>query len=222
MKNLKNLLLPVLFGLFILNANSQEMKADIDNWPETAKKAAKAMMDKYGDPDEQTPSMLMWEETGPFTHTIVYKEEIQHDFPMPHKDVLEQFINYDVPVDKYDDLAEFDGSVIVERTKGVMSARCDKEAANLLALNLANDVIEDKRSVEEAREYYGEAIMAMLEGNKKDYLKELQFDVPQSNITNADETTMDMSKVKKLKEKMKEKGTKEKENKKGMKEKDMN
>jgi len=215
MKNLKNLLLTVLFGLFILNAHSQDMKADVDNWPETAKKAAKAMMDKYGDPDEQTPSMLMWKDTGPFTHTIVYKEEIQHDFPMPHKDVLEQFINYDVPVDKFDDLAEFDGSVIVERTKGVMSARCDKEAANLLALNLANDVIEDNRSVEEARQYYGEAIMAMLEGNKKDYLKSLQFDVPQSNITNADETTMDMSKVKELKEKMKDKE-------KGMKEKDMN
>jgi len=98
MKNLKNLLLTVLFGLFILNAHSQDMKADVDNWPETAKKAAKAMMDKYGDPDEQTPSMLMWKDTGPFTHTIVYKEEIQHDFPMPHKDVLEQFINYDVPV----------------------------------------------------------------------------------------------------------------------------
>ncbi|GGG44943.1 hypothetical protein GCM10011532_31130 [Christiangramia forsetii] len=189
----------------MLNVNSQNIKDNIEGWPETATKAAKAMMDKYGDPDEQTPSMLMWKDTGPFTHTIVYKEEIQHDFPMPHKDVLEQFINYNVPVEKYDDLAEFDGSVIVERTKGVMSARCDKEAANLLALNLANDVIEGNRSVEEARKFYGEAIMAMLEGNKKDYLKSLQFDVSQSNINNADETTMDMSKVKKLKKQMKEK-----------------
>ncbi|CAL66643.1 hypothetical protein [Christiangramia forsetii] len=205
MKNFKKILLSLLLGLFMLNVNSQNIKDNIEGWPETATKAAKAMMDKYGDPDEQTPSMLMWKDTGPFTHTIVYKEEIQHDFPMPHKDVLEQFINYNVPVEKYDDLAEFDGSVIVERTKGVMSARCDKEAANLLALNLANDVIEGNRSVEEARKFYGEAIMAMLEGNKKDYLKSLQFDVSQSNINNADETTMDMSKVKKLKKQMKEK-----------------
>lgn len=54
-------------------------------------------------------------------------EEIDHSFPMPHKDVLLQVINYRVPPDKFDDLAEYDGSVIVERTKGEIAARCDGE-----------------------------------------------------------------------------------------------
>lgn len=70
---------------------------------------------------------------------------------MPHKDVLEQYINKDVPADKFDDLAEY-GSVITELSKGIISPGCDKEGANLLALNLAHDIIEGNRSVEEARE----------------------------------------------------------------------
>lgn len=206
MKNLKTMLSLGLITILMGSLQSQNIIKDhINDWPETAKKAAEAMMEKYGEPNEHTPSLLIWKNTGPFTHTMVYKEEIQHDFPMPHKDVLEQVINYDVPVDKYDDLAEFDGSVIVERTKGTMAARCDKEAANILALNLANDIIKGNRSVQEARDFYGERMMAMMKGDKKDYLKNLQFDVSQSNITNPDETTMDMSMVKKLKSEMKEK-----------------
>lgn len=206
MKNLKTILSISMICMLMGSVQSQDIKSHINDWPETAKKAAEAMMEKYGEPDEHTPSLLIWKDTGPFTHTMVYKEEIQHDFPMPHKDVLEQVINYDVPVDKYDELAEFDGSVIVERTKGTMAARCDKEAANILALNLANDVIMGTKSVQEAREFYGETMMAMLQGNKKEYLKDLQFDLPQSNVTNTDETTMDMSMVKKLKSEMKKNG----------------
>lgn len=50
---------------------------------------------------------------------------------MQHKDVLEQFVNYEVPADKMDELVRFDGSIIVFRTDGLMSVRCDNEAANI-------------------------------------------------------------------------------------------
>jgi hypothetical protein len=202
MKKIKYLTLVASF-IFISNIlfaqNKMDARKIINNWPETAKKAANAMLDKYGEPAESTPTMLIWEDTKPFVRTIVYKEEIDHDFPMPHKDVLEQFIHYDVAVDMYDELARFDGSVIVERTKGEMSARCDKEAANMLALNLANDILQGKSTVEEARQKYGDTMMKMLMGEKPMYLQKLVFDVPQNNITNSDQTTMDMAKVKKLK-----------------------
>lgn len=188
--------------MFVLGAvYGQNQSTNVDIWPETAKKAAKAMMDKYGQPDEQTESRLMWKNTGAFTHTIVYKEEIQHDFPMPHKDVLEQVINYDVPADKFDDLAEYDGSVLVERTKATMAARCDKEAANYLALNLANDVINGDKSVSEARRYYADAIMKMMKGEKEPYLERLTFEAPSQSLNNPDETVMNMSKVKEMKNK---------------------
>ncbi len=220
MKKLLNLLVGGIFGtaLFVAcsdgnvtNANSTEATAVVDeqaqgtsvnvnDWPETAQKAAKAMIEKYGQPAESTPSMLMWHNTGPFTHTVVYKEEVQHDFPMPHKDVLEQFINYKVPADKFDELAMYDGSVIVERTKGVMSARCDKEGANILALNLANDIITNKRTVEDARKFYGDAMMQMMQGEMPAYIKSLQFTPASGNVGDTDKTTMDMSKVKQMKQ----------------------
>lgn len=85
------------------------------------------MIEKYGAPNEYTESMLIWNNNGPWKRTIVYKEEVDHHFPMPHKDVLEQFVNRNVPVEKFTELAQYDGSVIVERTKGEISARCDKE-----------------------------------------------------------------------------------------------
>lgn len=39
----------------------------------------------------------------------------------------------------------------VERTRGELAARCDKEEMNYLALNLANDIATGKVDVDEAR-----------------------------------------------------------------------
>ncbi|MFD2515823.1 hypothetical protein ACFSRY_18265 [Pontibacter locisalis] len=179
---------------------NQDARAMVKDWPETAKMAANNTMEKYGQPHGITPHMLVWHDTGPFKRTIVYKEEVQHDFPMPHKDVLEQFVNYQVPADKFDELAMYDGSVIAERTKGELSARCDKEGANILALNLADDIIKDKRTVDEARQFYADAIMQMLEGQAPAYMQSLQFSPPTQNVGFTDKTVMDMSKVKQLKQ----------------------
>ena len=153
--------------------------------------AAKAMIEKYGAPAEATPSLLIWYKNGPWKRTVVYKEEIDHDFPMPHKDVLEQVIDYEVPPDYFDDLAHYDGSVIVERTKGEISARCDKEGANFLALNLANDIVKGNKSVEEARQSYGEAMMQMMKGSPPESTQKLTFDVPQVNVGDSDKAIID-------------------------------
>jgi hypothetical protein len=171
----------------------QQSLPDLSGWHEAAQKAAKAMNEKYGAPDGVTDTMLVWNDTGPWKQTIVYKEAVQHDFPMPHPDVLEQTINYDVPVDMFDDLAAYDGSVIAERTKGILSARCDKEAANFLAINLANDIVTGQRTVEEAREYYAETIKAVMNGEKPEYTQGFVFDVPQENVNNPDEAVMQKS-----------------------------
>lgn len=116
------------------------------------------MIEKYGQPNGVTPDMLVWKNNGPWKKTIVSRDTVSHNFPTPHPDLLEQFISYKVPVEKYDDMAAYDGSVIVERTKGEMSARCDEEGANFLAINLANDVATGKRTTEQAPQYYTNAI----------------------------------------------------------------
>ena len=39
------------------------------------------------------------------------------DSPKPHTDLLKQFIDYKTPLDKFDELAQYYGSVIVEKIK---------------------------------------------------------------------------------------------------------
>lgn len=155
----------------------------IEEWPETSNKVAREMIEKYGEPDGVTQSMLVWQENDPWVRTIVHKEEIDHNFPKPHKDVLEQFVNYEVPEEKFSDLAKYDGSVVAFRTNGEMSARCDKEGANFLALNLAHDIVEGERSVEDARAFYAQTIQAMMQGESPEYVQGLQFEVQSASAT---------------------------------------
>ncbi|MBA2647117.1 MAG: hypothetical protein H0U81_09985 [Pyrinomonadaceae bacterium] len=81
-----------------------------------------------------------------------------------------------------------DGSVIVERTKGEVSARCDMEAANILALNLMNDIVTGKCDAEKAREIYSEVTGAYVLNQPAPYAEKLQFEVPSGDTADADKT----------------------------------
>lgn len=159
----------------------------IDSWPQPAQKAAQDMMRQYGQPDGITDTMLVWHDNGPWVRTIVHRDEVRHNFPLPHGDVLEQFIRYEVPVDKIDDLARYDGSVVTYRTNGELAARCDTEGANFLALNLAKDIIDGERNVEEARAYYARTMNEVMSGAKPDYVRGLQFKTQNASAAFADE-----------------------------------
>jgi hypothetical protein len=169
-----------------MKKDGAKMKMSMDelkSWPMASQMAAKDMMDKYGKPDEMTPTMIIWNSKGPWAKTVVFSKEYPHNFPMPHTDLLQQWVSLKVPTDKLDELAMYDGSVVVERTTGMISARCDKEGANFLALNLAHDIIMGKRTVEEAREMYGKEVMKMKAGQMTEYTKGLMFS---ANMSAAD------------------------------------
>lgn len=152
------------------------LQALVATWPEASRTAAADMMMKYGPPQEVTADTLVWRGNGPWKWTILSRVESDHAFPAPHKDVLEQAIDYKVPLDRYDDLARYDGSVHVRRTQGELSARCDMEGLNLLAINLAHDVAQGRRSVDQARDYYARAVTAMKASGRVDpYMQGLAF-----------------------------------------------
>ncbi len=157
-------------------------------WPETPRKVVQKTIDKYGPPNEATQSRLIWFDNGPWKRTIIYRDEVPHNFPKPHTDLLEQFIDYQVPIDKYDDLAAFDGSVVPERTKGEMSARCDMEEMNFLALNLAHDIAVGKRTVDDARQFYAETATAFMMSRPAPYTEGLRFEVPGGGTADTDES----------------------------------
>ncbi|MEX0647483.1 MAG: hypothetical protein WEA56_10090 [Balneolaceae bacterium] len=190
----------IIIAVMALQGVAQDMQQQqaseiIDDWPEVAKEAAQNTIDEYGEPDEQNPEMLIWFDNGDWSKTVIQREEIDHEFPMPHKDVLLQEINYEVPPEKFTELAKYDGSIIIECTKGTIAARCDKEGANYLAINLAHDIIEGKKSVEEARNFYAETIKHMMEGESSEYLNGFIFDKPQGETGDPDEAVFDMDEM---------------------------
>jgi hypothetical protein len=132
-------------------ANASEL---IQDWPAESGEAAQLVIDAYGEPDEATKTQLTWHNPGAWKRIVASKTFYKHDFPAPHIDAVESFIDYRVPIDKFTPLAEFDGSVVVERTAGEVSARCHDEQANCLALNLMHDIVTGARTPDEARDYY--------------------------------------------------------------------
>lgn len=156
-------------------AQVEQMTRD---WPEASRQAVQYLTDKYGAPASIGAGMAVWGETGPWKRTVVYDEAVPHHFPMQHVDVMQQWINYQAPVDQYDELARYDGSVVLERTTGEMSARCDKEAANFLAVNLAHEIATGKRTVEDARKEYGTQVKGLMAGEKSDYTSGIMFTPP--------------------------------------------
>src|SRR5207237_4224113 len=90
----------------------------------------------------------------PWKRIVATRTYYRHEYPKPHIDCIESLIDYQVPVDKYSELAQFDGSVICERTAGEVSARCHDLEANFLAINLMHDIVTGAKTAREAREYY--------------------------------------------------------------------
>lgn len=147
----------------------------LDAWPEESREAAQLVIDKYGEPDEATPTQFTWYEPGPWKRVVATKTFYRHNFPTPHIDAVESIIDYRVPVEKVSALAEFDGSVVVERTAGEVSARCHDEEANFLALNLMHDIVTGEKTVEQAREYYAKEFLEYRRKRSTPYMDGLRF-----------------------------------------------
>ena len=168
----------------------ETVEAIVANWPQMSKSAVKEIVGKYGPPNEAMDSRLIWYNTGPWKRTICYRDEVPHLFPNPHSDVLESVINYQVPPEMFGELAKFDGSVIVERTKGEVAARCDMEAANFLSINLMHEIVTGKRTAEQARDFYTETSTAYVMGDSSPYVEGFVFPLPQERTNDTDHTTM--------------------------------
>ena len=70
-------------GTWITTAQAASPEAKLDtaaaeeitrDWPGASKAVAKEMLQKYGAPQEATPTMLIWRSNGPWKRTIVHKE----------------------------------------------------------------------------------------------------------------------------------------------------
>jgi hypothetical protein len=159
----------------------------IEDWPAGPKGIARQMIEKYGPPNEATPTKLFWYRNSPWKRTIVDRDTVTHNWPTVHSDFLTQVIDYRVPPDLFDDVAKFDGSILVDRTRGEVAARCDSEAANVLGINMVHEIATGKRTWQEAREISTHNTVAYNIGRNAPYAERLLFEVPQGGTEDLDE-----------------------------------
>lgn len=160
------------------------------SWPEEAREAATLVLKQYGEPHEATESALTWNKAGPWKRVVAQRAFWQHAFPAPHMDSIETFVDYRVPPEMFTPLAEFDGSVMIERTSGEASARCHDEQANSLALNLMHDIVTGQKTVDEARNYYAKEFLDARRKQPTPYMDRLNFTPASSSPADPDERVL--------------------------------
>ncbi|MBA9079332.1 hypothetical protein [Rufibacter quisquiliarum] len=92
----------------------------------------------------------------------------------------------------------------MERTKGEVSARCDMEAANILALNLMHGIVYGRLTAEQAREKYSEQTAAFVMNRPAPLAEKLQFEVPTGITRDTDHVTIIDNMANQAKEKLKD------------------
>jgi len=165
-----------------------EVERIIAGWPDAQKNVARQMLAKYGAPNEATPTKLFWYRNGPWKRTELTSDSVVHNWPAPQSDFLTQVIDYRVPPEMFHLIAQFDGSILVDRTRGEVSARCDSEAANVLGLNMVHEIVTGKRSVEDARETSAQNTVAYNLGRAAPYAERLLFEVPRGGTADLEES----------------------------------
>lgn len=152
-----------------MRVRDAEARRIISNWPVASLRTAEVLIEKYGPPDLAIKDRLAWFDNGPWKMTTVYRN------PHEHLDVLEQTIGYTVPREKIRALAQLDVALRLSRDNRELSATSESEEANFLALNLADEVVRDRKSSEQAREFYLKTVLQSNAGKSSPYMKGLLF-----------------------------------------------
>jgi hypothetical protein len=155
-------------------------EAVIRTWPAPARTAAAAMLEKYGKPSQFDRRALVWFKNGIWKRTIVYRRGPRLSPRLPDKEFLQQTIGYIVPNDKLADLQKFNRSLDVSQTAGEMTFTSDREATNILALNLADEIVVGKKSVADARALFAKTTRLAASGKSSPYMEGFRFDVDNS------------------------------------------
>jgi len=145
-------------------------------WPAAQRATARALIDKYGRPAQYDSHALAWFNNGIWKKTVIYRRSPLQG-PNRDKEFLQQSVGYIVPADKIAALKKFDKRLEVSQTAGEMTFTSDREATNLLALNLADEIVTGKRTVASARAFFMRTTVLAAAGKSSPYRRDLRFNV---------------------------------------------
>jgi hypothetical protein len=161
----------------------------LQGWPPKTVALAVTLVEKYGKPEDVAARRITWYGNGPWKRTALLREGVPHNFPQPHQDILEQTVDYRVPAKKVADLLAYDGSLLIDRTRGELSVHCNTEEMNILTLNIAHDVATGERSVEQALAYHAQVVEGIYIHEPETYPQKLRFK-PQAAADPAEEAPL--------------------------------
>ena len=144
-------------------------------WPALIQSLAVELLRRYGTPQERGTRHLAWYDNAPWKRTVLWKEGAPHNFPRPHQDILEQTIDYRVPLEKVPELLSYNGSLLVDHTRGELTVHCDSERANLLTLNIADDIVKGERTADQGSAYHAQVVRGLEIGESEAYPQRLKF-----------------------------------------------
>jgi len=145
-------------------------------WPKPQRDKVNEFIQKFGLPQEVGMGQVTWFNNGPWKRTTIHRHTVEHDSPTAHNDFVASTIDYKVPTHYFGMLADFDGSLYPDRTAGEVTAKCDLEEMNFMALNIMHDMVTGKKNVQQALDVAVEIEKAFrLHGEKPLYTQGLQF-----------------------------------------------
>ena len=145
-------------------------------WPAVTQAAARALIEKYGPPSGVMENALSWASDDQKVMRVwLYGHPVLDDDPVPHRDFIENTIDYSVPKDKVAALLRFDHALDIDQLRRKLRANSDSEKNNILALNLANEIVTGVRDVSSARALWKKTILESMAGKSSPYTERLMF-----------------------------------------------
>ena len=140
--------------------------AQADQWEPAARRAAHVMVERYGPPQETSPYELRWNGPPPWKRILVQNEP---------QDPLEEVVAYAVPEKALAALNRFPHGLSVYAAEGALGASSDREYANLLSLNLADEIATGKITPEEGNRFFISTLRLREAGKSSPYTERLLF-----------------------------------------------
>jgi hypothetical protein len=147
-------------------------------WPDKTRIAAQALIEKYGAPDDLWNNWMEWSPRGPILAVEIFRDAVPVDDPIPHEDFIVSKVGYKVPANRVGALARFSPEIVVDQIRGWVAVHGESEQYNTLALNLAQEIIADKRDVASARSFMNKTLKEATAGKSSPYTDGLMFAPP--------------------------------------------
>ncbi len=137
----------------------------LDAWPEETRHLARELLDTHGEPDEVTATRFIWYNRDPWLELTVYREFIEHSFPIAHLDAVEGTLYFNASAKAREAVSQFNGNISFNATRHTMSLLCKNEPTILLLANYAYFICKKVITPQKARTEFAKTYASLEQGS---------------------------------------------------------